>query len=270
MRSLLVALAALGFAGSTYAADLPVKAHPAAAPAPSWTGWYVGVNGGGAWGDTKPLTGDLGPDSFFAGGNVGAVFSNASTRFSKTSGLVGGQVGYLYQSGFVILGLEASFDWMDQKGSRFNGPFLYPVTAPAGFSWNLSSKAEWLATFLSRLGYDMGNWYPYVTGGLAVSQLKYSATFIDTFYPSTSAFGTSETKAGLAIGGGIEWRFAPHWLLRGEYLYTNLGNINGRGRIACIAGVGACTGGGAPFTTQVNFTVGYTESIARAALSYQF
>jgi hypothetical protein len=45
-RALLAATLFL-FAGSAYAADMPLKAPPAAPVAPTWTGWYIGVNGGG-------------------------------------------------------------------------------------------------------------------------------------------------------------------------------------------------------------------------------
>src|SRR5580693_8700497 len=68
-RALLAATLFL-FAGNAYAADMPLKAPPAAPPAPTWTGWYIGVNGGGGWGRVSPNAQDVGPDSFFAGANV--------------------------------------------------------------------------------------------------------------------------------------------------------------------------------------------------------
>jgi opacity protein-like surface antigen len=65
--------------------------------------------------------------------------------------------------------------------------------------------------------------------GLAVANLKYTTNFVDTFYPTNNTFSLSEDKAGYAIGGGVEWRFAPHWLLRGEYLYLSFESINSTG-----------------------------------------
>ena len=126
----------------------------------------------------------------------------------------------MYQAGPAILGVEAGFNWMGLKGSTSNSA-LYPVTAPTGFTWNLQGKSDFLMTFLGRVGYNMGAWYPYVTGGLAVAHLKYTANFVDTFYPTNNTFSFNEYKPGWALGGGAEWRFAQHWLVRGEYLYMS-------------------------------------------------
>jgi len=268
MRKSLVLAAALAFSGSAFAADLPAKAPPMAAPVhPSWTGWYAGINGGGVWGTTEPDVHDIGPDSFFAGGNVLKVVLGGSQDFNNSGGTVGGQIGYLYQQGPAILGLEAGFNWMNLKGSTSNSA-LYPVTSPSGFTWNLEGKADFLFTFLGRVGIDMGAWYPYLTGGLAVTRLKYTATYIDTFYPSTSINSFNATKAGYAIGGGAEWRIAPHWLLRGEYLYMSFSPVEGTGQIACTPGVGLCFGAG--FRTTFSFSEKFTENLGRVALSYQW
>jgi len=269
MKRLLIAAATLAFAGSAFAADMSVKAPPAMmAPAPSWTGWYIGINGGGVWGTTDPSVTDIGPDSFFALANVPAVTANGSQNFHNSGGLAGGQIGYLYQMGPAILGLEAGIDWMGLSGSTSNGPTVYPVTPPTTFSWNLEAKASFLATFLGRVGYNMGAWYPYVTGGLAVANLKYNATYIDTFYPSVSTVSLSQTKAGWALGGGAEWRVAQHWLLRGEYLYLHFDSISGNGAISCTAGVGFC---GIPANnTTFAYSAKFTENIGRLALSYQW
>src|SRR5271170_7961828 len=119
MTRALWAATPLFFAGSAYAADMPLKAPPAAAPAPTWTGWYIGINGGGAWGSVDPSALDIGPDSFFAGANVPAVVAGASQHFNMSGGLAGGQIGYLYQAapGQAIVGVEAGFDWNGLNGS---------------------------------------------------------------------------------------------------------------------------------------------------------
>src|SRR5690349_11080801 len=111
MRKLFLAAAILAFTGSAYATDMQFKAPPPIAPVLSWTGWYIGVNGGGGWGHVDTGAADIGPfpDGFFAPGNIGAVTAGASRHFTTSGGLVGGQLGYLYQTGPVILGLEAAF-----------------------------------------------------------------------------------------------------------------------------------------------------------------
>src|SRR5690242_10391408 len=112
------------------AADMAVKAPPVVAPVPTWTGFYIGVNGGGAWGSVDPSARDIGPfpDGFFAAGNIPAVNLGGSQGFNASGGLVGGQIGYLFQTGKAIFGVEASFDWTSFKGSRTIGPTVYPVT----------------------------------------------------------------------------------------------------------------------------------------------
>ena len=267
MRKIL--LLATGFVlctASAYAADLPSKAPAMVAPAPaSWTGWYVGINGGGVWGSTDPAMGQLLPDSFFAVANRQTVLATGSTIGNNSGGLVGGQVGYLYQMGPAVLGLEAGFDWMGVNQSS-NNTAVYPNNVPITFNWNLNAKADWLFTLLGRIGIDMGSWYPYVTGGLAVSELKYSAVFTDTFYPGNSSVSLSETKAGYALGAGVEWRWDAHWMVRGEYLYVAFDGLQGTSPVCTNAG--AC----APGTNQTTFTydVKFRENIGRVALSYKW
>jgi outer membrane immunogenic protein len=258
------------FAGSAYAADMPLKAPPAAPPAPTWTGWYIGINGGGGWGRVSPNASDVGPDGFFAPANVPAVVAGASRGFHESGALAGGQVGYLYQPapGSAIVGLDFAVDWSGLKGTANSGFTPYPVTAPTGFSWNLSAKSQSLFTAVGRIGPDMGTWFPYVSAGAAYSHLTYSATYIDTFYPSTSVNAFSKDAAGFVIGGGAEIRFADHWLLRGEYLHMEFSNITGFGLIQCTPGVGFCAPGGNRTTFQ--FISRTSEDIGRVALSYKF
>jgi opacity protein-like surface antigen len=89
---------------------------------------------------------------------------------------------------------------------------------PVGAGRNLQAKQDWLFTFLGRVGVGMGTWYPYLTGGLAVTHEKYSANFLNTFYPTNNTFTFDGTTAGWALGAGAEFRVSDHWLLRGEYL----------------------------------------------------
>jgi outer membrane immunogenic protein len=255
-------------AGGAHAADMPLKAPPVAPPAPTWTGWYIGINGGGVWGSDHTSVVDVGPDGFFAVANVPAVTTNGSQSVHMSGGLAGGQVGFLFQAGQTILGLEAGFDWTGLQGSRNIGPTVYPVTPGSTFTWNRQGKQDGLFTLLGRIGINAGTWYPYLTGGLAVAHQSYTATYIDTFYPGTSVNAFSKDVAGGAVGGGVEFRVADHWLLRGEYLYMQFNGFGGNGLITCTAGVGAC---GVPANmTTFHFNSKFNESVARAALSYKF
>ena len=89
-------------ASGAYAADMPLKAVPVAPP-PTWTGFYIGINGGGAWGTVDPDARDAGRDSIFSGGNVPAVLAGASQNFHASGGLAGGQIGYFKQSSHLIV-----------------------------------------------------------------------------------------------------------------------------------------------------------------------
>jgi outer membrane immunogenic protein len=268
MRKALLAAALLMCASGAYAADMPLKA-PAPPPPSTWTGWYIGINGGGAWGTDAATLSDLGPDGFFAPGNVPAVTAGGGQPTRMSGGLAGGQAGFLYQAGPTIVGLEAGYDWTGLRGSRIVGPTLYPFNAPNTFTWNNTGKQDGLFTVLGRIGINMGSWYPYLTGGVAVARLTHTANYVETFYPTNVTTSFSKDVAGGAVGGGIEFRLADHWLLRGEYLYTQFNNFTAQGLIVCTAGVGACAAG-IPNQTPFRYVAKFNESIARAALSYKF
>jgi len=109
MRKLLaMASVAFVFAGSAYAADLPV-AFKAPPPAPvfSWTGWYFGVNGGGGWGTTDHTA------SITVGGMPAPLTTG---NFNVTGALVGGTAGYNFQMGHWVWGVETDLDWANVSG----------------------------------------------------------------------------------------------------------------------------------------------------------
>lgn len=210
------ALAVVTMMGAANAADLPrrraempVKAPEYVAPF-SWTGFYVGINGGGAWGHSN--------------------WSGTGTGVNTSGGMIGGTVGYNWQAGPTVFGLEGDIDWADVKGSSTCG----------GLS--CETKNDWLGTVRGRVGYAFNRVMPYVTGGLAVGNIK-----------ATTPFGSNDqTRAGYTLGGGIEANIIGPWSAKIEYLYADLG------KTSCAA----CTVGG----TDVNFH----ENIVRAGLNYHF
>ena len=120
-------------------AEMPVKA-PAYMPAFNWTGFYAGINGGGAWGRSN--------------------WSASGNSFDTSGGVVGGTIGYNWQAGPTVFGVEGDIDWSGIKGS----------TTCGGFS--CETKNDWLGTFRGRVGYAFNRVMPYVTGGLAVGNIK--------------------------------------------------------------------------------------------------
>jgi outer membrane immunogenic protein len=250
------------------AADLPARTYtkaPAMAdPASDWSGFYIGINGGGAWGRTNTsmaTTND--PAGFFDLANIAGV-NAAGTNHINTSGAVaGGQIGYIWQSGRAIFGLEAAFDWTNLKGSRTNSQAYFDN--PGIFTVSQNPSSDWLFTFLARIGYDAGSWYPYLTGGLAVADLKYGFNYTDaTFAPACAcAASFSQTKAGYAVGGGVAVKLSSNWSLRGEYLFIGFSDLNATSRIT----------GTPPFdigTASFAHSVSFNENIARVALDYRF
>lgn len=269
MKRLLVAVSMLAVSAiSAAAADMApayTKAPAMPAPVASWGGFYVGVNGGGAWGRTDTslvTTNGTVPFGFFDTVNIPGVNAAGNNRINTSGGLAGGQIGYIWQGGRAILGLEAAFDWTNLNGSQtrtqpyFDNPNIFSVYQ--------NPRADWLFTFLGRLGYDMGAWYPYVTGGLAVSDLKYGFNYTDTFFapgcPCAASF--SQTKIGAAVGAGLAWKLGSNWTLRGEYLYIAFEDLDATSTLK----------GGPidPGTASFAHTAKFSENIARLALDYQF
>jgi outer membrane immunogenic protein len=187
-----VSIAALGSVAA--AADLPPSPAapyykaPAvyAPPAYTWSGFYIGINGGGAWGQSSWTT----PGSF-----------------STSGGFVGGTIGYNYQMDQAVLGIEGDMDWADINGSTSSG-------CPAS---SCKTNDNWLATVRGRLGYAADRFMPYVTGGLAIGDIQASLPG----FP-----GGSVTNAGWTAGGGIEFALPGHWTAKAEYLYVDLGNFS--------------------------------------------
>jgi outer membrane immunogenic protein len=183
-------LMAASMASPSFAADLsrPVyKAPVYVAPYFSWTGFYVGINGGYGWGKSN--------------------WSNAAANtgdFNLKGPLVGGTIGYNLQTGSFVFGLEADADASFIKGS---------TTTFCG-AGGCETRNRWLATGRGRIGYAWDRFLPYITGGVAAGDVK-----------MTNGIGASETKTkiGYAVGAGLEYAFLGPWSAKIEYLYADLG-----------------------------------------------
>jgi outer membrane immunogenic protein len=264
LRSLLLGapLAALVGVAAVPAADLTpktyVKAPAALAPAYDWTGFYVGVNGGGTWARTDVGLGILGP--LYNPLATALVLGNGNHRMNDSGGLAGGQFGYLWQSGAFVGGLEGSIDWMGSRQSLAQSrPVLFAGSNFYTFSDNV--KTDWLALLLGRAGVDFNGWLPYVTGGLAVTHVSYSSDFNDIANFFSSNASISQTRAGWAVGAGLEYRIAHNWSLRGEYLYADFGSISETSPVVDFFG---------KVLTNFQHSVSLRENIARIAVSYHF
>jgi outer membrane immunogenic protein len=199
------------------AADMYVKAPPPAPvpPPPSWTGFYIGANGGWGWSsfDTAFVpdpNGDLIADGDLAGPSA----FNTRTH----GGVFGGQIGYNWQIGNWVLGVEGDFDAASISGTQNSiGTAPNSPTLPTANVVSVTQTIDWLASIRGRIGAPWGPGLLYFTGGGAWEGVK-SDQVVSSF-GDTAAANVSSTRSGFVIGGGYEWQFAQHWNVRGEYLF---------------------------------------------------
>jgi outer membrane immunogenic protein len=243
-------LVALGMA-PVRAADLPArtytKAPAIAAPLYDWSGFYIGINGGGASSrECYTITSEAG----------NAVFPNSEGCHNATGGVVGGQIGYRWQAANWVFGVEAQGDWANLTGSNASLIARIPYTN--------QTKIDGIGLFTGQVGYAWNNILLYVKGGAAVTDNSYSS-----FFPVGNIFAAagvpfnaaSDTRWGGAVGTGIEVGFAPNWSVAVEYDHLFMGDPNVTFPTSTIAvtrsdniGQGVDMG-----TVRVNYRFGGTE-----------
>ena len=206
-RIVLAASAVLVIATPACAADLSLR--PSSVPPLPWAGFYLGANAGGAI------------------GNANSDFSVAGTTFASvdnllTGAVAGGQVGYNWQIGPIVYGLEADIQWSNAKGT-LSAPCVAGLCGLA-LTANYSQEAAWFGTVRGRLGYASAGWLLYATAGYAYGQF---VTDANASAPGASAtFSARDFVDGWTAGGGIEVQVMPRWSVKGEYLYADLGRTN--------------------------------------------
>jgi outer membrane immunogenic protein len=152
----------------------------------SWSGFYVGINGGYGFGSSD--------------------WDIPAVSVDPQGALVGGTIGYNLQTSTSVWGIEGDIDWSDIKGD---------VLCGVG---SCETKNDWLATARLRAGYaGFSNWLPYITGGAAFGDVKTSNSVL------TAA---SKTMFGWTAGAGIEYAWPTNWSIKLEYLYADLGSFD--------------------------------------------
>jgi outer membrane immunogenic protein len=220
---------ALLVAPAAMAADMrpaPVLKAPMMAPAYNWSGFYIGVNAGGAWGQFDPATSTVfSPVGYFATSSVPAINVAGAQSNHPSAFTGGGQIGYNWQAGMGVFGVELDIESLHLAATTTTGA-VYPCCAPTAFSITSTTNTNWLFTARPRLGIASNNWLFYVTGGLAVTDLHGAFTFADTFATAAESGAISTTKVGYAVGGGVEAGLWGNWSLKGEFLYVNMGTVS--------------------------------------------
>ena len=214
MKRIFLATAAfLVVAGQAGAADLPVKDRPMPVAAiPSWTGFYVGLEVGGGWGNTDMVATIPSGINFNPGDRFGT---------NHISGVLGGgAIGADYQfAGSWVVGAKGSFD-----GANINGnQNTLSTTGPNNV--NSTQKLNWLAMAVGRLGYTpMNNLLLYADGGGAWTNSRRSA--ITTAIAGGALVSTSsgsENLSGWTVGAGAEYKLTRNVSVLVEYNYIDFG-----------------------------------------------
>jgi outer membrane immunogenic protein len=200
----------------------------------SWTGLYLGANVGGAWANG---------DATYSQAGFGG-FSGSS---EKSSVIGGGQIGYNWQAGQLVVGIEA-----DIAGQNLGES----LAATNGITIaSLESKSRWVGTVRPRVGYATGNALLYITGGLAYGSVKHN--YSETIGGASRSFSESDTRAGWTLGGGIEWALNRNWTIGAEYLHIDLGSTS-----LSAPAAGVFPASTAKFEDR--------EDVIRAKLNYKF
>lgn len=210
-----VALSALWFSGS------------AQAQGSGWSGLYLGAHAGWARsaGDGVNFSGtaESGVGNF---NRIRAIQTGAVAGRLAEDGdglIAGGQIGYNWQSGALVYGLEADLSWLGQSASGVLGPTAVAGWAP--YTTTASTDISWLGTVRGRLGYDLNRtMLLYVTGGLAYGHAGFEAAITNLPLANTTVLSSSGVRAGWTVGGGLDVAISRNLSVRAEYLYFDLGS----------------------------------------------
>jgi outer membrane immunogenic protein len=196
MKSILLGVAVALVVGTTaFAADMPVKAAPMAPPPPTWTGTYVGLNGGYGWGTSRI-----------------SVFRGTATTgdYDIQGGIAGVTYGGNWQAGHIVLGFESDLDWADISRS---------VSLPGICASTICfTKTKWLSTERLRAGWDFNGWLVYGTLGAAFGRVEAGQGI-----GCAPTLCGERTRVGWAAGVGVETMFWRAWSAKLEYLHYDLG-----------------------------------------------
>jgi len=186
--------------GTAMSADMPTKSPVYRSEAFSWSGFYVGAVAGA--GIVTPQFDDK------AEGFIGSSWQAGDWAFTG-----GGTVGYNWQSGSAVFGVEADFSWTNFDRSLTD----------LGRSSQFDAKWNWFSTVRGRFGLALDRTLVYATAGVAIVDLDYEVFRQgDGCGPTSGCAKLSKTEVGLALGTGVEYALASNWSFKAEYLFIKL------------------------------------------------
>ncbi len=254
-RIIFASAGAVALLGGALAADFTNRPPPPVylplEPPVQWTGFYLGGNAGGTWSNSN---------------NINTVsstlFANFNVPVGQNGGFIGGgQIGYNYQfNANWVAGIEA--DIQGVAGTNDSRNFA-SVVGVLGNTVILTAKEsrtlDYLGTVRGRLGFLITpTLLAYGMGGVAYGGVKGQTSISDLLTFTTGSFDT--TRAGWTAGGGIEWMFPPHWSIKVEYLYYNLGSVTWSDGVLLTP----------PTLNVVGSSTRFSGNIVRAGLNYHF
>jgi outer membrane immunogenic protein len=185
--------------GSAMAADMPTKSPVYRPEAFSWSGFYIGAVAGA--GIVTPQFND------------GQAFIAGDRQAGDWAFTGGGTVGYNWQSGSAVFGVETDFNWTN---------FDQSVTAANVLQFD--AKWNWFSTVRARFGLALDRTLVYATAGVAIVDLDYQAFRVNLGCGPTPnpCAKLSKTEVGLALGAGVEYALAGNWSFKAEYLFIKL------------------------------------------------
>jgi outer membrane immunogenic protein len=239
MKRILLTTASLGVLGlltPALAADLPYAKAPSAPADYDWTGVYVGVFGGGGLGNhnINNSTGQAVP------------FADYTANYTSLGGFGGGEVGYNWQSGHYIVGVEGDLFWSGISGNdsaQFNSGNFPGVTAVDADNW------RWGGTLRVRGGFTVDRWLWFATGGYAFGDIQHTNTPPVGAGLPVDRFNVQAN--GLTAGGGFAYAITNNVSAKVEYRYYQFNGYNRPGN----ALTGLTANGQLPYTTNSSYSV---------------
>jgi outer membrane immunogenic protein len=242
MRKLVMiaASAAIASMGGANAADLGRGGAKddiySPAPAFSWTGFYIGGNGGYGWASEHQQVLDA------------AV---AHMDFEPEGAVAGGQIGVNWQpraGGGLVIGAEGSLEWADITDRTPYDPMGGAVSHHEN-----RTDLRGLGDISGRLGFALDRTLIYGKGGVAWGQFDHSSVVHGMNFTSRT-----DDRVGWLVGGGVEFAFSPNWSAKVEYNYVDFGT----GTYALIN----------PVNGRVAQSVDYTDTVnvIKGGVNYRF
>jgi outer membrane immunogenic protein len=263
----LASAGAMALAGTALAADLPI-APPPPPPIFTWTGIYVGGYGGGEVTHTSynTLVGPpLSPFSHLTPADIAGVDAAGSQTLNKGGFTMGGELGYNWQIGWFVLGIETDIGGVTGGTNTMNVGLINGTGSGPGvffpFALNQRASNGLFGTVRGRLGIAFDRVLIYGTGGLAYTSGHYLFSYSDGLSPAVGSASTAN-NVGYVVGGGLEYALTNNVSVKGEFLYSQFGRVSTTGLIVNQFNP--------LFTNTFATSARVQEYTARVGLNYRF